>query len=115
MKPLLDEKTIELVEAIYNKNINQLNNAILGGANINTFVDNNKLTPLHYAVILNFCEGVRMLVEAGANIIARTGVNTRHQTPKSIAQLFEYYKLEQLLDKYLLQHKKIIQKNQQNC
>lgn len=108
MKPLLDEKTIELVEALYNKDINQLNDAIVDGASINTFVDSNNLTPLHYAVILNFCDGVRLLLEAGANIVAKTDLNTRSQTPKTIAKLFEYYTLEQLLDKYLLQQKTTI-------
>ena len=100
MKYILDYKTLKLIEAIYNKDLCQLHQAIYSGALINAKIDRHKLTPLHYAVLMNFPKGVQALLNAGASVFAKTDIATKHQTPWQIARLFEYNSVSSLFNNH---------------
>ena len=107
MQDLVEENIIfKLIEALYNKDISQLNDAINNGAPINSCIDQHQLTPLHYAVILNFHDAIQLLIQAGADISARTDTETRLLTPKQVANLFGYSSIEKIIDKYDKNHYK---------
>ena len=94
------KQTLCLVEAIYNKNLRLLQKAIMRGALINTAIDRHQLTPLHYAVLMNFPEGVKALLNAGANEYVKSDLETYQLTPWEIACLFEYMTVSNIFNGY---------------
>lgn len=82
-----------IMEAIVNRDCHKLLRAIDYGANVNVYMDMHKYTPLHYAVLTNFREGVELLVKHGANINAPAAKHMQYMTPIEQARLFQFESL----------------------
>lgn len=90
---------MDLIEAILEKNIEQVKKLLAQGANPNESQDRAGITPLHFVAQQNMLEIVPLLVEAGANLEAKTRLEG--DTPLQIAQLHGHLQMVNLLAIYL--------------
>ncbi len=93
--------SIELIEAILNNSATDVKRLLENGADPNFCLDKAKITPLHFAAQNNVLRIVPLLIEAGANLNAKTF--PEGETPLKIAQVHGHIEMVNLLAVYLSQ------------
>jgi ankyrin repeat protein len=94
--------TIELIDAIINKDFSKLKSLLTDGLNPNLTIDKANVTPLHFAAQHNFLEAVPLLIAAGATINAKT--HPEGETPLAIAKLHGHTEMVKLLTSLINAH-----------
>lgn len=92
----VEKANSDLVKSCKSGNLEDFNDAIYNGANINA-QDKFGFTPLHYASLYGNLEIVKLLIELGSNIEART--NFGRLTPLLCASKYGHTQVVQLLEK----------------
>jgi len=96
-----DENTLScyLIKAVINNDVRRVGELLNQGANPNTVMDTDNVTPLHYAAQNNALEVIPLLVEAGALLEAQTEPDGH--TATEIAFLHGNHRIAQTLIAYL--------------
>lgn len=90
-----DEKQIQaLITAIIEDNPTKVQHLLEQGVDPNACLDEDKVTPLHFAAQYNALRSTPYLLTAGANVYAMTGDYT---TPHDIARLHKHTDMLKLL------------------
>ncbi|HYF97976.1 MAG TPA: ankyrin repeat domain-containing protein [Coxiellaceae bacterium] len=90
---------MDLIDAILNRDIEQLKKLLAAGANPNGHDDKAAIRPLHFAAQQNVLEAIPLLMEAGAKLEAST--SPEGDTPLKIAQIHGHVQMVGLLASYL--------------
>lgn len=94
----LQQLNIELIEAVIDNDADRVNELLHEGADPNCTLDKALLTPLHFAAQNNALFVIPLLVEAGADLHAKT--QPEGSTPIDIAFLHAHEKIVQTLLAY---------------
>ena len=92
------ELTEELIQAVMDNDVDRVNDLLAEGADPNGVLDVAMITPLHFAAQNNSLFVIPLLIEAGADINART--SPEGATPIDIALLHGHDKVTQTLMAY---------------
>lgn len=85
---------MKLTKAVISKNIAQVKELLSAGADPNECIGETLIRPLHFAVYADMFEVVEILLEAGADMLAKT---IDGETPLDIAKMKKNKKMLQLL------------------
>lgn len=88
-----------LIKAVISNDVRRVGELLNQGANPNTVMDTDNVTPLHYAAQNNALEVIPLLVEAGAFLEAQT--HPDGHTATEIAFLHGHDRIAQTLIAYL--------------
>jgi ankyrin repeat protein len=90
---------MDLIEAIRAKNLACVQKLLTKGVCPNEVDDHHRITPLHYAVSVDFPEAVLLLITAGANLLAKT---IDGETPLDLAKVLKHNVCLELLERFLM-------------
>lgn len=93
-----DRDTLKLINAVIANDPDTVNKLLNAGIDPNDSLDESSVTPLHYAAQNNALLVVPLLVEAGANLYAKTDPDGL--TPLEIAIMHGNHKVTQILLAY---------------
>lgn len=90
---------MDLIEAIRTKDLACVQKLLTKGVCPNEVDDHHQITPLHYAVSMNFPEAILLLITAGAKLLAKTidGI-----TPLDLAKSLKHDACLNLLERLLI-------------
>lgn len=92
----------QLIKAVIDNDPKKVNTLLNKGVDPNDSLDDDSITPLHYAAQHDALEVVPLLIAAGADVHAATYPD--HYTALDIAVLHEHFRLVKLLLAYLYFH-----------
>ena len=94
-----DHLTYDLISAVISDDEERTHLLLTEGANPNHSLDKANVTPLHHAAQHNSLKTMSLLLNAGADVNART--HPDDQTPLEIALLHHFRQAAQLLSYYM--------------
>ncbi len=94
-----DRLTYDLISAVQENNVEQVKSLLDEGADPNHTLDQANVTALHYAAQHNALNCIPLLVDAGADLYAKTEPDG--QIPVEISLLHQHRQVTQLLMHYL--------------
>ncbi len=83
----------DLIDAVLNNDVSRVQRLLEEGADPNQTDDDASVTPLHYAAQYNTLEIAKLLIAAGADLLAETD---DEQTPMQIAKLYGHVEMVEL-------------------
>lgn len=89
---------LELLEAVIDEDLSLVEKLLAQGANPNAHIDDDKISPLHFAAQYNALAIAELLIYAGADLNAKTYPDG--YTPIDIARLHGHEDMMELLEKY---------------
>lgn len=87
-KDFTEEQIEELIDAIIRHDANKVQELLNQGLDPNLCLDDDKVTPLHYAAQNNAVAIALLLLRAGADLNAQTDPD--HMTPLEVARLHKH-------------------------
>ena len=93
-----ERQAVNLIDAVINNDVKQVRYFLEQNIDPNVYLDDAKITPLHFAAQNNSLEVVPLLVTAGANLNAR--IEPEGYTPLQIAELHQNAEMAALLRYY---------------
>ncbi|MBV53441.1 MAG: hypothetical protein CL816_05160 [Coxiellaceae bacterium] len=99
-----DRLTYDLISAVLENNAERVKELLEEGADANRPLDQANVTPLHYAAQHNALNCIPLLIDAGANLFAKTEPDG--QIPVEISLLHRHQQVTQLLMHYIQSHDK---------
>lgn len=99
LKKTNQEHAMDLITATIENNIDEVKRLLELGVDPNIYLDDAKLTPLHFAAQNNAIEIAMLLLEAGADPFASTSPDD--ETALNIANLHQHQQMVSLLVSYM--------------